>query len=105
MLFVAIAQHSPAQCPGFVKEAFDAVSATAPKFPELAKKHNINVLGTYVMYSSHKAVTVMDAPSYEAAERFLTDGGILRGNTVELAQAHTIEEAMKDASDRFSGTG
>ena len=105
MLFVAIGQHSPAQCPGHVKAVFDEVSASLPKIPELEKKHSVKLLGFYNLFSSHKTVIVMDAPSYDAAEMLLYDAGIMGWSTTELAQAHTPEEAMKMTAERFGVGG
>ena len=95
MLFVAIAQHSPAQCPGWVKEINAQVSAAMPKLPELAQKRNVKLLGMYVMLGAHKMIIVCDAPSYEAAEELLDDVGLTGWNTIELSQAYPPEEAMK----------
>ena len=97
MIFVAIAQHSPSQCPGHVKEVYDRISADMPKLPELAQRHGVKPVGQYIMYSSHTTVFVLDAPSYEAAETFIDDTGLLAWSTVDLGQAHTPEEAMKSS--------
>lgn len=95
MLFTAIAQHSPAQCPGYVKELYEQVSANMPKLPELAQKRSVNIMGMYVQLGTHKTIIVMDAPSYEAAEGLLDDAGLMAWNTIELAQAYPPEEVMK----------
>ena len=102
MNFVAIAEHSPDQCPGHVKGLFDEVAADMSKLDDLQKKHNVTLTGLYIMYASHKTVVVMDAPSYEAAEMLLYDAGILSWNTVQLGQAHSAEEAMKLAGEYHS---
>ena len=94
MIFVAITEHSPAQCPGSSKEAFDVVAASMPHMPELEKKHGVKNLGTYIMMGSHKNIIVMDAPSYDAAEMVLLESKLMSWNTIELAQARTPEEAM-----------
>ena len=95
MIFVAIAQHSPAQCPGSNKEVLDIVGASMPQIPELEKKHGVKNLGMHVMMGSHKTVMILDAPSYEAAEMVLLESQMISWNTVELAQAHTPEEVMR----------
>lgn len=95
MLFVAIAQHSPAQCPGWVKEINAQVNANMPKLPELAQKRNVKLVGMYVMVGAHKTIIVCDAPSYEAAEGLLDDAGFTGWNTIELSQAYPPEEVMK----------
>ncbi len=103
MLFIAIGQHSPAQCPGFNKETFDMVSSISLKLEDLGKKYNVKNLGTYALFSGHKIVIVMDAPSYEAAQNMLIDSRLAAWNTIELSQAHSPEEAMKLAAELHSG--
>ncbi len=95
MLFVAIAQHTPAQCPGSNKEVRDLVRAAMPTVPELEKKHGVKNLGTHVLLGSHKTVMILEAPSFQAAELVLLESQQLAWNTVELALAYTPEEAMK----------
>ncbi len=103
MLFVAIGQHSPAQCPGFDKETFDIVSSNMPKLEELGKKHNVKILAIYGLRTAHKTVIVMEAPSHEAAEIMLVESRFAAWNTVELGQAHSMEESMKLAAELHSG--
>ncbi len=94
MIFVAIAEHTPAQCPGSNKEVLDVISEAMPKIPDLEKKYNVKNLGMYVMIGSHKTVMILDAPSYEAAEMVLLESRMISWNTVELAQAYSPEQAM-----------
>ena len=103
MIFVGIAEHSPAQCPGHVKELFNQVSSDMAKLDDLQTKLGVKLQGMYIMYSSHKTVVVMDAPTYEAAEMMLYESGFNAWNSIELAQAHSPEDAMKMAAERFSG--
>ena len=65
-----------------------------PKVPELAKKHNVKNLGTYVLLGAHKNVMILDAPSFEAAEMVLLESKMISWNTVQLNQAYTPEQAM-----------
>lgn len=103
MLFIAIGQHSPAQCPGFDKETFDMVSNTMPKLDDIGKKNNVKILNIYGMRTAHKTVIVMEAPSHEAAEMMLVESRFAAWNTVELNQAHSMEESMKLAAELHSG--
>ncbi|MFQ5933343.1 MAG: hypothetical protein ACE5KI_01710 [Dehalococcoidia bacterium] len=95
MIFVAIAEHSPAQCPGSNDEVLRVVQESMPKIPELEQKHNVKNLGIHVMIGSHKSVIMLDAPSFDAAEKVLLESRLISWNTVELAQARTPEEAMQ----------
>ena len=100
MIFVAIAEHSPAQCPGSNREVLDIVTSSMPKIPELEKKYGVKNLGIHVMMSAHKSVILLDAPSYEAAEMVLFESQLDMWNTIELAQARSPEETMKLVSQR-----
>jgi hypothetical protein len=102
MLFIAIAEHTPDQCPGHNKELFDELQSTMPRIPEIAQKHGVKMLGIYAMMPSHKSVLLCDAPSFEAASLVLYDAGFTRWNTTEIAQAYTAEEAMKLSAEHFS---
>ncbi|MFQ5875053.1 MAG: hypothetical protein ACE5JL_14830 [Dehalococcoidia bacterium] len=95
MIFVAIAEHSPAQCPGSNQEVLKTVQESMPRIPELEKKHNVKNLGIHVMIGAHKAVIILDAPSFEAAEMVLLESRLISWNTVELAQTHTPDEAIQ----------
>ena len=53
------------------------------------------------MYGPHTTVAVLDAPSYEAAEMAIYESGLMAWNTIDLAQAHTPEEAMKMGAEHF----
>ena len=95
MLFVAIAEHSPAQCPGSSKEVFDLVNTAIQKVSDVEQKHAVKNLGVHVMLGAHKIVVIMDAPSFDAAEAVLLESHFLTWNTVQMSRAYTPQEAMK----------
>ena len=94
MIFVAIAEHTPAMCPGSNQDTMNMIGEAMPKVPELEKKHNVKNLGTYVLLGAHKNVMILDAPSFEAAELVLLESKMISWNTVQLSQAYTPEQAM-----------
>ena len=94
MNFVAIADHTPAQCPGSNKEIFDRITSIMPKVAELEQKNQVTISGIHVMLGAHKLVMIMDAPSFEAAEMQLWDSGMLTWNTVQIYQTYGPAEAM-----------
>jgi hypothetical protein len=94
MIFVAIAEHTAAICPGSNKEVLDIVAGAMPTIPDLEKKHGVKNLGIHVMLGSHKNIMILDAPSYEAAELLLLESKMMTWNTIELGQAYTPEQAM-----------
>ena len=94
MEFVAICDHTPAQCPGSNQEIFDTITSVMPKVAELELKNQVTIRGIHVMLGAHKIVLIMDAPSFEAAERQLWDSRMISWNTVQLYQTYGPEEAM-----------
>lgn len=94
MIFVAIAEHTPAMCPGSNQDTMNIVGEAMPKVPDLEKKHNVENLGTYVLLGAHKNVLILDAPSFEAAELLLLESKMVAWNTVQISQACTPEQAM-----------
>ena len=97
MTFVAIAQHTTAQCPGHNKELYDTVSEMMPKIPGIGEKHGIKILGAHALLSRHKTVLILEATSYEAVEQMMLEAGLIGWNTIDIAQAHSLEEALKNA--------
>ncbi len=95
MNFVAIAEHTPAQCPGSNPEVFDIVSSSMPNLPDLERKHGVTNVGIHVMLGAHKIVIILDAPSFEAAEMVLLESRLINWNTVQLSQTYSPEEAMR----------
>ena len=95
MNFVAIAEHSPAQCPGSNQEVFDIVSSSMPNLPDLERKHGVKNVGIHVMLGAHKIVILMDAPSFEAAEMVMLESKLFSWNTVQLSQSYSPKEAMR----------
>ena len=94
MIFVAIAEHTPAMCPGSNKEVMDMLGEAMSTIPDLEKKHNVKNLRTYVLLGAHKNIMILDAPSFEAAELLLLESRMIAWNTVQISQAHTPEQAM-----------
>jgi hypothetical protein len=95
MNFVAIAEHTPAQCPGTNDEVFQTVSSSMPSLSDLEKKHGVTNVGIHVMIGAHKIVVILNAPSFEAAELVLLESKLVSWNTIQLSQTYSREEAMK----------
>ena len=95
MNFVAIAEHSPAQCPGSNDEVFEIVASSMPSLPDLEAKHGVTNVGIHVMIAAHKIVVILEAPSFEAAEMVLLESKLVSWNTIQLSQTYTPEQAMQ----------
>ncbi len=101
MIFVGIGKHTPAQCPGHVRELFQEVASGMPQLPALAEKNGVQIVGLYSMMASHTMVAIMDAPDPESVEMLLYDAGLLSWNSFDISRAQPPEEAMKLAAQRF----
>ena len=44
MIFVAIARHTPAQCPGHVRSVFDQLGSDMGNLESVFSKHNVKPL-------------------------------------------------------------
>ncbi len=94
MIFVAICQHLPRDCPASNRELLELLTDTSPKIPDIEKRHGIKNLGTYVLHSSHRQILVLDAPSHEAVEAALIESNVLTWNTVEICRSFNDEEVF-----------
>ncbi len=94
MKFLAIAQHTPAMCPGSNPDVLAIVGESMPKIPEIEKKHGATNEGIHVTLGAHVMVIIMDAPSFQAAEHVLLEARLFEWNTVNISQSYTPEEAM-----------
>jgi len=97
MTFVAISQHTAAQCPGHNKELYDTVKETMPKLPAIGEKLGVKILGAHALLSRHKTVIILEAASYESVEQMMLEAGLIGWNTIDIAQAHSLEDALTNA--------
>lgn len=97
MLFVAICQHLPRDCPASNREILELIMDTQSKIPDIEKRHGLKNLGTYVLHSSHRQILVLDAPNHEAVEAALIESNVLLWNTVEICRAFNDEEVYSAA--------
>jgi hypothetical protein len=102
MKYVAILNHSPAQCPGSNKEVFALVSKTMPTMEAVGKGLGVKVDALHVLLPAHSGVFILDAPDYNAAAQFLMQLRVDSWNDVSLHQSTTPEEAMKISAERFA---
>ena len=97
MTFVAIAQHTTAQCPGHNREVYDTFSEMMPKLPAIGEQHGVKILGIHLLLSRHKTVIILEAASYEGVEQMMLEAGLIGWNTIDIAQAHPPEEVLKNS--------
>ncbi len=94
MIFVAICEHAPRDCPAGNRELLELIMDTQPKIPDIEKRHGIKNLGTHVLHSSHRQVLVLDAPDYSAVEAALTESNVLIWNKVDICESLDDEQVF-----------
>jgi len=98
MFFLQISKHSPESCPMHNEKAKKAAVDLMSKLGQLAKKHGIKVVGSWVAIPEHLMVMVYDAPNMEALMKFAMEPEVMNWlgyNTTETMPVMTTEEAMK----------
>ena len=101
MSYVAIFNHSPAECPGAHKEMFDLVGGQMSRLEEVSSEMGISEIQIHVLLPGHKGVLVMQAPDYTTARRFVMELGIDNWNDVTLYESVAPQEAMAISAERF----
>ncbi len=94
MEYVALARHSPESCPGSNAKVRKHVEQSMANMEELGKKHQVMLKSNHVLMSSHLSILILEAPSIEAVEKFLVDGGFVQWNETEIYSSVSMEEAM-----------
>jgi hypothetical protein len=98
-LILKISRHSPENCPLTNEKAKKMNLELMGKLGELTKKHGIKIVGSWNVMPEHLLVTVYDAPSFEAFQKFGMEPDIVKWiaaqDTTEFKIAMTTEESMK----------
>ncbi len=95
MEYVALARHSPESCPASNAKVRERVEQATGKFEEVGRKHQVKLKSSHVKLVGHLAVFIFEAPSIEAVQNFLVEGGMVQWNDVELYPSVSMEEAMQ----------
>ncbi len=98
MEYVALARHSPESCPGSNAKVRKHVEQSMGKIEETGKKHRVMLKSSHILMPSHLSILILEAPSVEAAEKFLTDGGFVQWNNTEIYPSVSMQDAMRGES-------
>jgi hypothetical protein len=95
---ILISRHTPETCPMNSEQAKKMVLEITKKLPELAKKYQVKVVGTWAVMPEHMSYTVFEADNYDAYLKFSMEPLVLKwiaNTTSEIKIAITTEEAAK----------
>ena len=95
-IFAVHMKHTPESCPMFNNDVKKRFKEVVGKREEVAKKHGIKVLSAYTSTLEHKVFFIIDAPSQQAVESYLTEIGFAFWNSIEiLTQVQLVEDVIK----------
>ncbi len=98
MEYVALAQHSPQECPGSNAKVRKSTEQAMGRLEELGKKHQVQMKSAHVLAPRHLTVFVFEAPRVEAVRDFLEEAGLAQWNDIQLHPSMSMQEAMQTAS-------
>ena len=96
--FLMIAKHDAADCAFFNEKSAKTLAEYASKLPELLAKHGIKIVGACTVNNEHLAVSIFEAPSFEAMMAWgMEPENVNMSNwqTVEIKIANTFEETAQ----------
>jgi hypothetical protein len=96
--FLLISRHSPADCPAHNEKSRKSMAEYMSKVPELLAKHEVKMVGSWVVHTEHLVVEVYEAPSYEAMDACSMEPEVMAlstWTTTEHKVAMTLEETWK----------
>ncbi len=95
--FVMISRHSPESCPMNNERTRKAAKDAVAALPELARKYDVNVIGSWTVLSEHLVVHILDAVNLDAVLRFSMEPLLLKWwglTTSEIKPALPLNEAI-----------
>ncbi len=95
MEYVALMRHSPESCPASNAKVRERVEQAMGGMEAAGKKHQVKLKSSHVKLAGHLVVLIFEAPSIEAVQNFLIEGGMVQWNDVEIYPSVSMEEAMQ----------
>jgi hypothetical protein len=98
MMYVLLSDHSPETCPTSNSKVREILLKVAPEMPNVAKRLGVNIVAGPLVSREHLVVTVAEAESAEAIDKFIVETGLEQWNRVRIIPAHTMQEGMQELS-------
>ena len=99
MWFVLLSDHSPETCPTSNSKVRDLLLKGAPEIPNIAKRLGVNIAAGPLVSREHLVVTVAEAQSMEAIDKFIVETGLEQWNRVRIIPMHTMQEGMQELNN------
>lgn len=96
MHFVVLAEHTAEVCPTSNSKTMELMSEMGPQVPGIAEKNGVRIVAGPFVNREHVIVTIVDADTADAVDRFLVETRLAHWNSVRVLPSHSIEEAMEE---------
>ena len=88
--------HPPDQCPTANSKTRAMFVNGAPELPQIAQKLRIKFLaGPLIIGAEHEGVAVVEADKIEPVQEFILQSGLVQWNSVRVAWAMSMQEAIE----------
>ena len=95
-IFAVNMKHTPESCPMFNNDVKKKFKELVGNREEIKKKHGIKDISAYTSTLSHLIFIIVEAPSQQAIESWLTESGFAFWNNVEvLTQVQPVEDVIR----------
>ena len=96
MHYVLLATHGPEICPTANAKTRDLLLEIAPQIPGIAERTGVKIVAGPYVSREHMAVTVVEAATSEAVDRFIVDARLSQWNSVRILPSLPIAEGLAD---------
>lgn len=94
-MFMAHMTHSSEACYLFNDKRREELRGIVSSREEVAKKHQIKIISAVYPPLEHEIFYVMEAPSYKAVVRYLTEIGFASYNKIKIRYVESMEKALE----------
>jgi hypothetical protein len=96
MHYVLLAEHSAEVCPTSNATTRELLLQMAPQIPDIAQRNAVTIVAGPFVNREHIVVTVVEAATSEAVDRFLVESRLAQWNRMRILPSLTMEEGMPD---------
>ena len=100
MHYVLLASHGPEICPTSNARTRELLLGVAPQIPEIAQRTGVQVVAGPYVNREHIAVTVVEAATSEAVDRFIVESRLSQWNSVRVLPSLPIHEGLADVQSQ-----
>jgi hypothetical protein len=93
-----ISKHSPDDCPAFEAKNRDIFLRAIEKHDQLASKHKIKIVGSWVDSPAHTVYSIYDTPSMEDLMAYTMEPEIMAAMSFQITEIKSLTPAKDVAA-------